>query len=121
MNVISFVVKDIETNEYYCLGNIWCDDKENAFSFSTESQAKTMIMMSLDGNYNRYKIINCSNVSTKITFGEFIDRLEELRDEYEEFSVDAVGSLSGPDEQYFTVRVSCGDKEKRIEIPTLRS
>lgn len=43
------------------------------------------------------------------------------RDEYEDYSVDAVGSLSSPDEQYFTVRVSCGNKEKRIEIPTLRS
>ena len=118
MNVISFVVKDTETNEYYCLGNIWCDDKENAFSFSTESQAKTMIMMNLDGNYNRYKVINCSNVTIKITFGEFIDRLEELRDEYEEFSVDAVGTLSDPDEQFFTVRISDGNTEKRIEIPT---
>lgn len=120
--MIIFKIKDANTGKYYCIDDTWwCEEEKDGFSFSSENQAKTMIMMSLDGNYNRYKIINCSNVSVKITLGEFLDELEEFRDEYEDYSVDAVGSLSSPDEQYFTVRVSCGDKEKRIEIPTLRS
>ena len=119
--MIIFKIKDANTGKYYCIDGTWREEEKDGFSFSSERQAKFVIMTSLDGNYNRYKVINCNNVSAKITLGEFLDELEEFREEYEDYSVDAVGSLSGPDEQYFTVRVSCGDKEKRIEIPTLRS
>ena len=118
--MIIFKIKDADTGKYYCIDGTWCEEEKDGFSFSSERQANFVIMASLDGNYNRYKVINCSNVSANITLGEFIDRLEELRDEYEEFSVDAVGTLSGPDEQFFTVRISDAGTEKRIEIPTRR-
>lgn len=120
--MIIFKIKDANTGKYYCIDDTWwCEEEKDGFSFSSERQAKFVVIMTFGGDFDRYKIINCSNVSTKITLGEFLDELEEFRDGYEDYSVDAVGSLAGPDEQYFTVRVSCGDKEKRIEIPTLRS
>jgi len=118
--MIPVTIGDANTGKYYCIKGTWCEEEKDGFSFSSERQAR-FVIMALGGDYDRYKIINCSNVSTKITLGEFLDELEEFREEYEDYSVDAVGSLSGPDEQYFTIRVSCGNKEKRIEIPTLRS